>query len=164
MNRDLIARLAVLTAATLILVACSSDDPSPQPQVAPTTRALTLPVTTAAPEDSEPATTAPEVAPLLIGYEVRYQAPGENGDVVVALIDPGLYTDIDLQTLLEDIVTETNAGTVHLIDSADITEAVAAGKVLDEALAVHYLAILKNGSEITFLGPFAEYGGIVIGS
>ena len=57
--------------------------------------------------------------------------------------------------------------TAHLIDDPAAANVVGNPNATEselEAIADHYFARLDNGFEITFLGPFADSGGGVIGS
>jgi hypothetical protein len=105
-------------------------------------------------------------------YQIVQRTAGEGvGDELVVLLDPASYetlTDIDIQELIAEIVDLfPPVWTAHIIDdpaAANVVGNAAASEEDLAAIADHYLARLDNGFEITFLGPFAPKGSIVLGS
>ncbi len=161
-------RLVPVVALLLAAAACTSD-----PEEAGTTTLLTLPDTGAATTTTPPSTvpdatsgtTAPP-EPVSIDYQVRHKSPAEGGDRLVVLIDPGTYSDIDLENLIIDIMEENpDALDVDVIDSVDVLDAVVADPDgLTEQDAIHYLVRLVGGRTIQFLGPYEEFGQVAVGS
>lgn len=101
----------------------------------------------------------------------RVGVDGAAGDEVVVLLDPSSYeslTDIDLEDILAEVIELfPPVWTAHLIDDPAAANVVGNPNATEselEAIADHYFARLDNGFEITFLGPFADSGGGVIGS
>lgn len=105
-------------------------------------------------------------------YQIVRRIPGDDaGDELVVLLDPTSYdslSDIDIQDLLAEVVELfPPVDTAHLIDDASATAVVIDPEATEadiDAVAIHYLARLDNGFEITYLGPFAESGTGVLGS
>ncbi len=103
-------------------------------------------------------------------FEVRHRSPGEGGDVLVVLIDPGRYTVLDLENLIGDVIEEYSPVLeLHVVDDVAALAAVLESEEERTAseralLEAHYLARLDDGVVVTFLGPYAEYGQHLIGS
>lgn len=103
-------------------------------------------------------------------FEVRHRSPGEGGDVLVVLVDPGSYTDLDLENLVGDVMEEYSPVLqLHVVDDVAALAAVLEPEEQRTAgeralLEAHYLARLDEGVVLTFLGPYAEYGQQRIGS
>lgn len=162
----------ILVVATLAVIAAACQNSSAETTTTTTSALVELPpaptttvgptTTTLAPIDE---LSAPE-------YQIVRRIPGDGvGDELVVLLDPTSYdtlTDIDIQDLMAEVVEFfPPVWTMHVVDDQVAVTVVIDPEATEEALAEvedHYLAVLTNGVEITYLGPFAESGSGVLGS
>lgn len=167
-----VQRIVLMAATALVVVACQNT--SVETTTTEGSSLLSLPVVTTTTTVPTPETTRPAFDPLLPPqYQIVHRSPveGTPADEVVVLLDPTSYetlTDIDIEDILAEVIELfPPVWTAHVIDDPGAANVVgnptATGAELD-AIEFHYLARLDNGFEITFLGPFAESGGGVIGS
>lgn len=148
----------------------SATTDSGAPTVAPPATGI-APDTVGAPAGTTPVGT--EAAPTTtlaeeLGLpEYRIMSRSED-DVLVVLIEPGTYSDIDLQNVVGDAVERfapvtglylvDDEAAVPLVLQEDLTETEAA--ILEE----HYLLRLEEGFRMIFLGPFEDVGEVILGS
>lgn len=167
-----VTRLTVLLIASgCIVAACtsSSSDSADTTTTAPQTITTLAPSTTVADTTT---TLAPIDELSAPEYQIVSRSPlEEGGDEVVVLLDPTSYdslTDIDVYDLIAEVVEVfPPVGILHIVDDATAANAVTdpdASEAARASLDLHYLARLENGSQITYLGPFASSGTIVLGS
>ena len=168
----MVRRIIALVVVALLIVACSPEEAE-----------LTTTTTTTSPAESATTTTDAQVttttgdgddaqgSPAIEEYEVVVRSSATAGETLWILIEPGDYTDIDLENLIRDLVAETD-GTLFGIHVFDDRDALDAGRVdpdartEDEQTLVdeHFLVSLIDGAIIRFQGQYAEYGEIVVGS
>ena len=93
------------------------------------------------------------------------------GDTVVVLLDDETYTslsDLDLYDIIAEVVDLfPPISMMHIVDDVVAVNTVANPDVSDEELALiedNYFAVLENGFNITYLGPFADSGTAILGS
>lgn len=171
--------LLLCSFAALVLVACNGDETSET-----TTSLAAITTTSLSPLDSSSttgATTTTQVdsTTTTVGdgvipdpeWTIAQRVEGDDGATVVILLDPESYerlTDIDIQNVVEDAremfppIYE-----VHVVDSEE-----AASTVLSEVIDTgdqailddHYLARLEEGFRLVFVGPFSEFGQIILTS
>jgi hypothetical protein len=99
------------------------------------------------------------------GYDI-IAGDSAAGEYVV-LVEPGTYSEQDLQNIMEDIVDEYAPIAVHLIDTEDARELVLKDERTEAEQAVldaHYFARIIGGTTLEFLGPYADIESIHIGS
>lgn len=104
-------------------------------------------------------------------WTIVERTDGDDGDTVVVLLDPTSYesvTDIDIQTIIEDVVEMfPPILEVHLVDSQEAADVVLS-EVIDtddqSILEEHYLARLEEGFRIVYTGPFSDFGITILGS
>lgn len=101
----------------------------------------------------------------------RVAIEGEPGDEIVVLLDPSSYeslTDIDIEDVLAEVIELfPPVWVAHLIDDPAAANVVGNPNATEselDSISDHYFARLDNGFEITFLGPFEDSVGGVIGS
>lgn len=153
--------LLVVLVLALLGTACNKGD---DVELTTTTTAATqgstsTTVATTSPEPDDTTTTGGEMIP----YEI---VAGETGGTYVVLIDPGSYTDVDLQNVAEDVVERYKPDFVYIIDSPDARDLVLEDEVTTDEQAIldaHLLALIE-GTNLEFLGPYAQYGTVHIGS
>lgn len=133
----------------------------------PTSATPTTETTTAA--DGETSTTA-EAGMAIEGYDIAVRSSTQEGEVLHVTIEPGDYTDIDLENFVLATVDEREGlAELHVYDDRDAVDAALVAeeeRTEDQAALVerHYLVSLADGNVITFHGPFADIGSIRIGS
>ena len=183
--RRILRTFGIGVAVALILGACSGDDGSETTTSAdaPESRETTITTTgstsgdgdvgtaqgaTTTSADTETTTTSAFAVPA---FTIVSRTPGEDGDIVVVLLDTDSYeslTDIDLQNVLADVVEEfPPVYEAHVVDSADVVDLVTQPELDDEArqlLNVHYLVRLEEGFRIRYLGQFEANGVSILGS
>lgn len=165
-------RLTVLLIATgCVAAACTSSS-----DAADTTTSSPQTITTIAPSTSAEPTTTTTLAPITElsapEYQIVSRSPlEEGGDEVVVLLDPTSYdslTDIDVFELIAEVVEVfPPIGVLHVVDDPTAANVVVdpdASAAARASLDLHYLARLENGSQVTYLGPFASSGTTVLGS
>lgn len=156
----------------VLLVACSPEDAEL------TTTTTTLPASTTTTEAEtttteaeEPDDSVDEDGPAISEYEVVVRSSGTSGETLWVLIEPGDYTDIDLENFIRVRVDESEVDLVgiHVFDDAAALEA---GRIDEDArtdeeqalVDAHYLISLIDGSIIRFQGPYADLGETAVGS
>lgn len=172
--------LLLVVVVALSATACSGDDTSETTTSlgAITTTSLsplessstTLATTSTTQVETTTTTSADGVIPDP-EWTIAQRVEGDDGATVVILLDPESYerlTDIDIQNVVEDArqmfppIYE-----VHVVDSEE-----AAATVLSEVIDTgdqailddHYLARLEEGFRLVFVGPFSEFGQIILTS
>ncbi|MDF1596069.1 MAG: hypothetical protein P1T08_08235 [Acidimicrobiia bacterium] len=116
-------------------------------------------------------TTTSEVAALPT-YEVVHRSPGDNGDLLVIVLDDdgSGVTDHELEQVILDVVdTFGPVAEAHVIDDPSVLELVLAdpADLTDDQKAdldAHYLLKLVDGTSVSFEGPFQDVPGYEIGS
>ncbi len=156
-------RTVFVILAVALLAACNRGDDA---EVTTTTTSAALATTTT----TTVATTAPppgEVTTTTTGEMPGYEIiAGESSGAYVVLVEPGNYSDIDLQNVIVDVVERHAPELVHLIDSRDALDLVLKAEVTPEEQAVldaHYYAKL-TGTRLEFQGPYSNFESIQIGS
>lgn len=137
--------------------------PAPSTTVTPSATGSTSPGTPVS------TTSTPTTAQGVPAYQIVLRRQSAGGDAVVVLIEPGTYTDLDLQNIVDDARTRfAPIATLYLVDDARAAPMVIAdGDMSAEAkdfLADHYFLVLEDGFRVTYLGPFADFGEVVLGS
>ena len=154
----------------LLGVGCNGDDGA----ATTTTTALTAPGATSTTTDgagTSTTTTLPVGVFSPPEYEIMRRIPNDDGDTLVVLLDPTSYdvlTDIDLQNVVADIVERfppvLNA---FVVDSAEAVDLVLKPEPTAEEQAIidaHALVTLQEGFRVVFVGPFGDYGELILGS
>jgi hypothetical protein len=166
-----VRRVIALFVVVLLTAACSPEETQ-----------LTTTTTTTVPVDSTTTTLAQvetttgsggdaQASPAIEEYEVVVRSSATAGETLWILIEPGDYTDIDLENLIRELVAETDVTLfgIHVFDDRDALDA---GRVDPDArtdeeqtlVDQHFLVSLIDGAIIRFQGPYAEFGETVVGS
>jgi len=168
-------RLISLALIAVVAAACSPEEAE---LTTTTTTVPTQSTTTTVADDATSSTEADsengdstDAEPAITDYEVVVRSSGTDGEVLWILIDPGDYTDIDLENLIRQLVDESEV-TLAGINVFDDLEALEAGRVDDEARTAdeqalveeHFLVSLVDGAVIRFEGPYSEFGETAVGS
>lgn len=176
----MVRRLIALFAAVVMVAACSPEEA----QLTTTTTTTLAETTTTEPADDSTTTTVDDDAeddggddeddasePAISDYEVVVRGSATGGETLWILIEPGEYTDVDLENLIRELVDESDvtlAG-INVFDDRDALDAgtVAADARTDEEQQLvddHLLVRLVDGAVIRFEGPYAEFGETAVGS
>lgn len=171
----MVRRLISLLAVMVLIAACSPEEA----ELTTTTTTAPTESTTSAPETDDSTVTteddddgddgAPEAA--ISDYEVVVRSSATEGETLWILIDPGEYTDIDLENLIRELVDESDV-TLQGINVFDDLAALEAGRIdvdarTEEEQALveeHFLVSLVDASTIRFEGPYADFGETAVGS
>jgi hypothetical protein len=167
-------RFFPLILAVLVLAACSPEEAelTTTTTTAPTESISTIAdettTTTEGTDDSEP---DEEAGPAITDHEIVVRSSSTAGETLWILIDPGDYSDIDLENLIRQMVDESDV-TLAGINVFDDLAALEAGRVdvdartEDEQALVdeHFLVSLVDSAIIRFEGPYAEFGETAVGS
>lgn len=161
-----------LAAAVLFAGACSDgDEAATTTTVPPPSTTTTAPATTTVPPSTAPPTTVTTTTSDVGGlpaYQIVVRRQGSTGgDTVVVVVEPGPYTDLDLENVVADVVTRfAPIATLYLVDDAQAAAMVLAdgepSELEQEFLDLHYFLLLEDGFRITYQGPYAEFGESVL--
>ncbi len=100
-------------------------------------------------------------------YEVVDRVEGDAGDELVVVVDPGTYTEVELQNLVFDIVDRFQPLTVVVVDDPAAAVLASADDLSEEdvaLLASRTFLTISDGVEVTFSGPYAGIADLTIGS
>lgn len=168
--------LPVLMSISLVAFACGGDDTvettltteSVATTEAPTTSAaVDVPETTVGTTSTEesPVTTT-EVVVGIPTYEVIGTAD-LGVDTLIVVIEPGDFTNVELENLAIDIVDRFAPAAALVVSSMEAADLAMLEALTDDEemqLQQATLISIENGIEVTFLGPYADVPGLTIGS
>jgi len=147
------------TTATIAPASVTTLAPTPDTEGDPGVTSLATTVTTQPPELGFPT------------YTIVSREAGDEGDIVVVLLDQSTYeslTDIDLHNVIADVVERFSPiFEVYVVDTQAAADALLATDrtVAQEAeLDQHYLARLEEGFRIVYVGPYESAGIAILGS
>lgn len=182
--------VGALIAISLVVAGCNrGDDEASQTTVPPATGAVATTETTAGPEETTAATgsagtTSSEVASSVVTdgsttvatttvvsglptYEVIHRLIEDDRETLVIVVEPGTYSDVELENLVYDVVERFSPSVAIVVDD----RATADLALLDERtedeqrqLDAHTFLRIENGVEVTFYGPYADFPGLTVGS
>jgi hypothetical protein len=156
----------LLMALALLAAACNrGDDAEPTTTTATGIQTTTTAASTTTDDGTDDGTTTTTGAGGVSGYDIIAGDSG-SGEYVV-LVEPGTYTEQDLRNIMEDVVDEYAPVAAHLIDSEEVRELVLSDELTDaeqELLDTHYFARVVEGTTLEYLGPYAEFDSVHIGS
>ena len=156
----------LLMALALMAAACNrGDDAELTTTTATGLQTTTTAVSTTTGDGTDDGTTTTTDAGGVSEYDIISGDSG-SGEYVV-LIEPGTYTEQDLRNIMEDVVDEYTPVAAHLIDSEDVRELVLSDELTDaeqELLDAHYVARVVEGTTLEYLGRYAEFESVHIGS
>ncbi len=175
MRRSLtIAGLIVLTA---LAAACNrGEDPSAETtltsiggtDVNEGTVIISAPSSTTEPAD-QTSTVATTIA-VVIGmptYEVVAEIDAGSDSTLIVVVEPGSYSNVELQNLVFDVVDRFAPTTATLVDDSEAADLLLLEELTEEQeayVAEHTFIRITNGVEVTFLGPYSDIPGLMIGS
>lgn len=169
----------VLLVAGLTAAACNSDSSGDTTTTFSVITTTTTPLTTVASTTTgAPASTAPVSSTSTTRgvisdpeWSIVERLESDQGATVVVQLDPESYeriTDIDIQNIIEDVIEGfPPILEIHVVDS-DEAAAIVLSDVIDTddqaILGSHYFARLEDGFRIVYVGPFEDFGVIVLSS
>ena len=184
--------IGLFLAATVLLAACSRDaEESPETTVAPAATTATTSEAVAdaggsaddttvasepaqqdadaAPEESAETTTVAtvEVVAGLPSYEVVHRMIEDDRETVVVVVEPGTYSNVQLENLVYDIVERFTPSAAIVVDDRDVADLAVLEERTDEQQARldgHTFLRIEGGVEVTFYGPYADFPGLTVGS
>ena len=185
--------VGLLVVVVLVLAACNRDkDEVSDTSVAPTAGSVTTGSTalvegentgTAAATDETPTTvvttpsgeagstttTAPTGAEVsgLPNYEVVHRLIEDGRETLVIVVEPGSYSNVELENLVYDIVERFSPSAAIVVDDLAVADLALEEERTDEqqaSLDAHTFLTVDNGVEVTFYGPYADFPGMTIGS
>ena len=173
-------RVFMIGLLVLALAACTQE--SEDTELTITTTTTTTVTTTAAQvtttiapvesdddEDGGDESQTTQVGMAVEGYDIAVRSSTPEGEVLHVVIEPGTYTDIDLENFVVATLDERDLAELHVYDDRDAVDAAlvdAEERAEAEQALVddHYLVSFTDGNVITFQGPFSDVGAVRIGS
>jgi hypothetical protein len=126
--------------------------------------------TTTGAEGTGPQPAASTIVSGTPGYTIVERIPGEAGagDTVVVVLEEGDYDTREVENAVIDMIeTYAPIQEAHIVDTQEAADAVLEPSPTpeqQEELELHYFARLEEGNRLTYLGPYADSGVIIIGS
>lgn len=160
---------ALFLVGVVALAACNQAD---EPELTTTTTTVPRSTTTTA---ATTTSSADETTTTLVGqpvedYDVVVRSSTDDGEVLWVVIPPGDYTDVDLEGFVARLRDETDGlWELSVFDDPAALEAarVEADLRTDEEQTLvdeHRLVTLREGSIVSFGGPYEDAGEYVLGS
>ena len=155
------------SANTTVVSTTTASDQGGVPVEGSSTSAV---VTTSSPSSDGGEPSVATTTAVVIGiptYEIVSAVAGDRGDALVVVIDTGAYSNVELENLVFDIVDRFAPAVVLVVDSQEAADLALLELLTDEEetiLARHTLISIENGVEVTFLGPYADFPRLTIGS
>lgn len=184
-----VARIVgALVAVSLAVAGCNRNDGEPAQTSAPP---ATISVATTAPtsgtehETIPPDTTVADrddgsggteasttvatttVVSGLPTYEVVHRLIEDDHETLVIVVEPGAYSDVELENLVYDVVERFSPNVAIVVDDPAVADlAILDRRTEDEQeqLDAHTFLRIENGVEVTFHGPYADFPGLTVGS
>ena len=131
--------------------------------------ASTEPDPGAAPEDVEETTTVASTAAVsgLPSYDVVHRLIEDNRETLVVVVEPGTYSNVELENLVYDIVERFTPSAAIVVDDRDAADLAVLEERTEEQQAdldAHTFLRIERGVEVTFYGPYADFPGLTVGS
>lgn len=117
--------------------------------------------------EDDAATTTTVVVGGTPTYQVASTTEADDGDELVVLVEPGSYTEVELQNLVFDIVDRFKPVRAIVVDDAAAIPLLAAEELSAEDadfLASHTFFTLSDGVDVTFSGPYSQIADLTVGS
>ena len=183
------ALIGLLLATAILLVACNRDgEEAPETTVTPAAGTATT-TTAAAGSEEATSTTAPDTAEPdpdaaseeagettavsaeavsgLPSYEVVHRVIADDRETLVVVVEPGTYSNVELENLVYDIVERFTPSAVIVVDDRDSADLAVLEELTDEqqaGLDAHTFLRIERGVEVTFYGPYADFPDLTVGS
>lgn len=162
----------VMVALVLLAPACNRGRQSSTTLPTETLGTIATPerTTTTPVEETGPQPAATTIVSSTPGYTIVERIPGEAGagDTVVVVLEEGDYETREIENAVIDLIeTFAPIQEAHIVDTQEAADAVLEASPTPEQqqeLELHYFARLEEGNRLTYLGPYADSGVIIIGS
>ena len=109
-------------------------------------------------------TTRPAAIPP---YEVIHRLIVDDRTTLVILVEPGAYTTVQLENLVYDIVDTYSPNMAIVVDDRAAADLAIKDDLTAEeqsTLDARTFLRIENGVDVTFHGPYADAGGMTVGS
>lgn len=184
--------IPLLMVMALLFAACNRDgEQSSETSVTPAATTATTSTsvadaggpagdTTVAPEPPEPdsgaaseeggattTVTTTEVVAGLPTYEVVHRMIEDDRETLVVVVEPGTYSNVQLENLVYDIVDRFAPSAAIVVDDREVADLAVLDGLTDEQQArldSHTFLHIEGGVEVTFYGPYADFPGLTVGS
>ena len=107
------------------------------------------------------------VAPGLPDYEVVHRMIEDDRETLVVVVEPGTYSNVQLENLVHDIVERFTPSAAIVVDDRDVADLAVLEERTEEQQArldAHTFLRIEGGVEVTFYGPYADFPGLTVGS
>ena len=188
--RMTLRRAVLAIAVVLVLGACGGDDSTSATTSAPTEASPTTSTTVTEMTETSADTSGPEVSvaeganvpeaeedvqegsdttlpPAIPPYEVIHRLIVDDRTTLVLLVEPGAYSTVQLENLVYDVVDTYSPNTAIVVDDRNAADLAIMDELTTEEQAVldaRTFLRIENGVEVTFHGPYADAGGMTVGS
>lgn len=101
------------------------------------------------------------------GYEVVHRLIDDGRETLVIVVEPGSYSNVDLENLVYDIVERFSPSAAIVVDDLAVADLALEEERTDSqqaSLDAHTFLRIDNGVEVTFYGPYADFPGMTVGS
>lgn len=101
------------------------------------------------------------------GYEVIHRVIEDDRETLVIVVEPGSYSNVELENLVYDIVERFTPSAAIVVDDLAAADLAILDERTDEqqtSLDTHTFLRIEKGVEVTFYGPYADFPGLTIGS
>ncbi len=177
-------------ALVLALGACGGDDSTSETTSAPTGASPTTSTTVTEVTETGVGTSGTEVSvaegtvdpdgesdvqegsdttlpPAMPAYEVIHRLIVDDRTTLVILVEPGSYSTVQLENLVYDVVDTFSPNTAIVVDERDAADLAIRDDLTPEEQSVlddRTFLRIENGVDVTFHGPYADAGGMTVGS
>lgn len=111
--------------------------------------------------------TTTEVVAGLPAYEVVHRMIEDDRETLVVVVEPGTYSNVQLENLVYDIVDRFAPSAAIVVDDREVADLAVLGERTEEQQArldSHTFLHIEGGVEVTFYGPYADFPGLTVGS
>lgn len=177
-------------AVVLVLGACGGDDSTSDTTSAPAEASPTTSTTVTQVAETGAGTSGTEVSvaegavepegegdtqegsdttlpPAIPPYEVIHRLIVDDRTTLVILVEPGAYSTVQLENLVHDVVDTYSPNTAIVVDERDAADLAIKDDLTPEEQSVldaRTFLRIENGVDVTFHGPYADAGGMTVGS
>jgi len=105
--------------------------------------------------------------PAMPAYEVIHRLIVDDRTTLVILVEPGSYSTVQLENLVYDVVDTFSPNTAIVVDERDAADLAIRDDLTPEEQSVlddRTFLRIENGVDVTFHGPYADAGGMTVGS
>lgn len=105
--------------------------------------------------------------PAIPPYEVIHRLIVDDRTTLVILVEPGAYSTVQLENLVYDVVDTYSPNTAIVVDGRNVADLAIMDDLTPEEQSVldaRTFLRIENGVEVTFYGPYADAGGMTVGS